>query len=92
MTSDLYALEVTPDTVDGGFTITCPSMPGYSAHIKNLDNVIHYGRQMIYSRIVYLLSRKLPIPLPVATDDAAYLVDIPAEQAAEIAAYNASLP
>ena len=93
MTSNcsLYALDVKPDTIDGGYIITCPLIPGVVTQAQDLDQVTSQGWYAIQTMICYLMLHGEPIPAAIPSQSATHFVELPPAQAAEIAAYNASL-
>ncbi|MBE3134464.1 MAG: type II toxin-antitoxin system HicB family antitoxin [Acidobacteria bacterium] len=62
MTERRYTIILQPDTEDGGFTVTVPTLPGCVTQGASLDQAVAMAREAIQLYIESLVADGVPVP------------------------------
>jgi antitoxin HicB len=85
----IYPVQMAPDAVDGGFTITCRDVPEAITHGDTLANCLVQAVDCLEEAIASRIKRGADIPDPSAPLDSEQLVAVPLSMSLKAVLYQA---
>lgn len=89
MTRMVYPVELTPDTVDGGFTVTCRDFPEAITQGEITTQALLEASDAIEEAMASRMKRNVDIPEPSQKKHGEYMVTVPLSTSLKAALYQA---
>ena len=85
----VYPVELTPDTIDGGFTVTCRDFPEAITQGETTTQALLEASDAIEEAMASRIKRNVDIPEPSGKNDGEYMVTVPLSTSLKAALYQA---
>lgn len=85
----IYPVQLTPDSVDGGFTVTCRDFPEVITQGDTVTDCLAEAADCLEEGIASCIKRGADIPDPSAPQDGEQLVAVPLSMSLKAALYQA---
>jgi antitoxin HicB len=89
MTRMVYPIELTPDTIDGGFTVSCRDFPEAITQGETTTQALLEASDAIEEAMASRIKRNVDIPEPSSKKHGEYLVTVPLSTSLKAALYQA---
>jgi len=85
----VYPVTLTPDTVDGGFTVTCRDFPEAITQGETKTHALLEASDAIEEAMASRIKRSIDIPEPSSKNNDEYMVTVPLSTSLKAALYQA---
>ena len=89
MTRMVYPVELTPDAIDGGYTVTCRDLPEAITQGETTAQALLEASDAIEEAIASRMKRNLDIPKPSGKKSGEFMVTVPLSTSLKAALYQA---
>jgi len=85
----IYPVQLTPDTIDGGFTVTCRDFPEAITQGETQAQAVHEASDAIEEAIASRMKRGTDIPVPSRKKQGEHMATVPLSTSLKAALYQA---
>ncbi|MEI6208832.1 MAG: type II toxin-antitoxin system HicB family antitoxin [Desulfuromonadales bacterium] len=85
----VYPVELTPDAIDGGFTVTCRDFPEAITQGETATQALHEASDAIEEAVASRMKRGVDIPAPSRKKQGEQMVTVPLSTSLKAALYQA---
>jgi antitoxin HicB len=85
----IYPIQLTPDTIDGGFTVTCRDFPEAITQGETVTQAVFEASDAIEEAIASRIKRGLDIPIPSGKQQGEQMATVPLSTSLKAALYQA---